>query len=527
MDAGSVAFRSQFGFEGGESLAAGQDRSSVAKAVASKRSVVSSVVGNTASVASVSNSSNIYEWSYELSGLDETFERSLGDPHASGTVFLRLLVLAAAELGCQDDVERMLLDDAPRKVLSTLREIKAATRATSSDFPVMASYENQQATFSTYLHKLLDTIYVTTKKLMYCLRLLRISKTYKQDKMGQLYVGDNTKRAMLQIISSASRVLQHELELHLVEPEVVQMSDVVEPRSRNRRESAGVASRSLLGGAQDAEESSADIIALDSATVCQPSVTLVAPVYQDIIAFSKRINKLLKEECNMEDNDIPKSQIVSTVERISQSDLLPLIQSHINQAMNDIQNNPALFAPTKIDGGMNDSTVHGASAIDGGHGGVQTRVASYNIVCAAATRCFNTIRPLLTYWLQLPQHGEAVVTILDRIIRGFASFAKQEVEGLSWKMYASDDKWKKAVMENMRVDAVFLEYRRSVYGDNCTTLEELLGLADPATASASASGSAVSASASRSKLTLNIGKEGSTISRLSGAYLIECIITFI
>jgi hypothetical protein len=470
----------------------------------------------------MSNSSNIYEWSYELNGLDEGFERSLGDPRVSGTVFLRLLVLAAAELGCQDDVERMLLDDAPRKVLSTLLEIKAATRATSSEYSMIPTQDYQQAIFSSYLHKLLDTIYVTIKKLMYCLRLLRISKSFKSDKNSQSYVSDNTKRAMLQIISSASRVLQHELELHLVEPEVVQMSDVIEPKSRNRRESTATASsRSLLGGTADTEE--ADAVSLDGTTVCLPSVTLVAPVYQDIIAFSKRINKLLKEECQMEDSDIPKSQIVSTVERISQSDLLPLIQSHINQAMNDIQNNPALFAPTAVDGGLGESSTHGASGL----GGVQTRVANYNIVCSAATRCFSTIRPLLTYWLQLPQHGEAVVTILDRIIRGFASFAKQEVEGLSWKMYSADEKWKKAVMENMRLDPVFLEYRRSVYGDNCTTLEELLGLADVA----SVPGSGVSSSLSRSKMgppyaMAAAAKDGAAFSRLSGKGILGSTMRF-
>lgn len=63
------------------------------------------------------------------------------------------------------------------------------------------------------------------------------------------------------------------------------------------------------------------------------------------MAFSRRIRKLLIEECSLSDSEIPPSKIVRTVERISQTELLPIIQSHVSRHMNDIQSDASYFCP--------------------------------------------------------------------------------------------------------------------------------------------------------------------------------------
>lgn len=97
-------------------------------------------------------------------------------------------------------------------------------------------------------------------------------------------------------------------------------------------------------------------------------------------------------------------------------------------------------------------------------------------VCVAAVKSLAAVKPLLTYWYQLPQHADAVVTIIDRAIRGFVSCAREQLENLTWKLQAADKTILKKITAGMNVDPFFLEYRRSVYGENCTCLEELLGM---------------------------------------------------
>lgn len=102
-------------------------------------------------------------------------------------------------------------------------------------------------------------------------------------------------------------------------------------------------------------------------------------------------------------------------------------------------------------------------------------------ISVAAVKCLSVVKPLLNYWYQLPQHSEAVVTIIDRAIRGFIASARDELENLNWKLQSSHKTALKNVLSGMSVDPFFAEYKRSVYGDNCTSVDELLGLRETST----------------------------------------------
>ena len=85
---------------------------------------------------------------------------------------------------------------------------------------------------------------------------------------------------------------------------------------------------------------------------------------------------------------------------------MPLIQSEVNAEMRDLQMDSLLFAPSSS--GVASAPVDG-EAMD---------------VCEAAKRCAAIIQPLYFHWAELPRHKDQVLTILDRIVRGFASTAR-------------------------------------------------------------------------------------------------------
>ena len=172
------------------------------------------------------NGASLTEWSMDLSEASEEIEKSLlPDPRAAGTMFIRLLVRAVGSLGVEDDVERMLLEDAPQKMVTTIRTLKAREKARVGDSSAL-SYDEQQNIFSGYIHKVLDAIYLSLRKLMYGLQLLRLSRNIRYGgSKGQWVANESTKKAIVEISVATAAVLQKELENHLVEQEVEAMSD--------------------------------------------------------------------------------------------------------------------------------------------------------------------------------------------------------------------------------------------------------------------------------------------------------------
>lgn len=66
-------------------------------------------------------------------------------------------------------------------------------RARIGDYTSLPS-DSQQMVFSDYIHKLLDAIYLSLKKLMYGLQLLRLSRSIRQGgSKGQSSANENTK----------------------------------------------------------------------------------------------------------------------------------------------------------------------------------------------------------------------------------------------------------------------------------------------------------------------------------------------
>jgi hypothetical protein len=145
---------------------------------------------------------------------------------------------------------------------------------------------------------------------------------------------------------------------------------------------------------------------------------------------------------------VPISSVLTYVHAFIEEELIPVIQSSVNSDMQEVQTNPQHFAlPTER--GNNQTSSRSK---------IEENPLSWATLC-----CARSAKPLFTYWLQLPQHRDMVVTILDRLIRGFASSAREELDALTWKLLANDDTYKKNASTGLKRDPFFVSYRQNLY----------------------------------------------------------------
>lgn len=145
---------------------------------------------------------------------------------------------------------------------------------------------------------------------------------------------------------------------------------------------------------------------------------------------------------------------------ILDNSLMPLIQSEVNSEMQELQMDNTLFSsrsshsgPTRMSSG-DDSDDHSK-------------------ICEAAQRCARVVNPLFYHWFELPQHQDMVLTILDRVVRGFISTAKEEVEALSWQFVSAEKRHQSAILGGLQKDPLLTAYRHQLY-EGKSTVEELL-----------------------------------------------------
>ena len=80
-------------------------------------------------------------------------------------------------------------------------------------------------------------------------------------------------------------------------------------------------------------------------------------------------------------------------------------------------------------------------------------------VCLGSISCVKTVRPLLNYWVHLPQHREHLVTIIERFFLGYSAASRQELEAVNWKMHSVNKKYFLSIIEIMKLDPLFKLYK--------------------------------------------------------------------
>jgi hypothetical protein len=414
--------------------------------------------------------------SFELSNLDEAGEAALVDRSSSLglSLFLRYLVRAVGELHYEQDAERMVLDSTKSRYLDVVRQLRerASLRRTKilqdlfrqADRDITGKIGLYEADlFTEYIKSLLEVSRSILTRLLYVLRLLSIMRKLRTGIENPYeYVLQVTNRdAVLSLWTHIEVCITRELQIHFVEKDIEDISDAVRNKKSSSDDEQDIDSdfqpvKGTLDYVFDEIGTSTD----DGAAIFTTSTRYAAPVYLPVVNFTDEIKKIMIKEGVIGERRAGQCQAVLVMLReFLGTDLVPLIQLSVNSSLREIQVNNLQFTVPSSSTGYD---------YQHGHKSQENHI----LICGAASICSTAANPLFRYWLQLPQHNEMVLTILERLIIGFIAAAKEEMESSGWSLIGYEENYRKKVGQCIRENILFLRYRASIYGSNINVIDK-------------------------------------------------------
>eukprot|EP00981_Chlorochromonas_danica_P006781 scaffold1490_cov162-Ochromonas_danica.AAC.27 len=483
-------------------------------------------------------SSAVFSWSLDLREVDESAEAVLLDPSSAGPLFIRLLVKTVHLLHCEEDVERMVLDNLQQSfidhVLVPFKDmVQSQLQAALNEMPAFGSEEEEVAfhgrVFCRYVSSLLDALLGMVQRLLYVCRLLAVSKDLHQETsnsqkssgtvlavaattpVAQMTANETSKKVILELWDDLESLLVREMRVHLLEMEVEKISDRPTsvqlpksfteqklsspfPSSTKGAQRRGRRASSLLGGEGEDDE---ERRLFEGWLVFKPSARHSASLFRKAVAYSIKCSRILKDNGLEEEpsdslktsspvptrgltvlesqarnamifassssgQPIQQNKVLLMLQQFLESELVPVIQSDVNQAIRELQLHAEYFAWNAQVSGL-ESWVPNPEA------------------CTVAWPMCET---LFRYWLQLFQHRTMVTVVIDRLIRGFALSAREARESSTFSFVSAEGSFNKQMCKVMRGDPLYWQYKQRVHGGR-RSLEEAL---QTASSSASVSG---------------------------------------
>lgn len=472
-------------------------------------------------------------YSLDLREIDESLEASLVDPSATGPLFIRLLVRAIGVMECEQDVERMVLDGLSKtfkhigvlKLRMTAVDLlkKEAARDITNPASTKKSMRSKgdkvheggrslnSRLFTSFMSSLLDSSFLTFKRALYLMKLMYVSTMQRVSSSSSSSLDPSTsttstihntidnnkhlseyhKRQLVSVWLDMENIVIQQMLIHLVEPEVQDISDSNDDVSSLDRGQSRSGGFELLEKEVDEDECVGDdavdlglegeLLPIKS-LIFVPSASHAAPVYRLVLTHSQQSAKIMAEY-KLEDmltsmqasrhppspsSDVGRPSILTAVQLFLERELIPVIQSTVNHGMREIQLNSQHFSVV-ADNDANRLLSY--SDKDLRKGGPSAEVVR---LCRASDICFHSMKPLFSYWLQLNQHRLMVSTVLERLVRGYASAAREEFENLTYNLTAiKQSSIHTSVMNSLRQDSVFKSYRGAVYAPSRVTAEDL------------------------------------------------------
>jgi hypothetical protein len=387
--------------------------------------------------------------------------------------------------------------------------------------------------FTGFIGLLLDASLLSLRRMVYLVKLLYVSRTQRaMDQAAGAVVSSVTghssidtpavavdmercikeqskKQVLLAWMGIEELVVQQMLS-HLVEPDVQDIVDMT-ANAIKRMEYNSAGDRGGAGGGggrgggdgflqlekgDDDDENNGEVT-----LIFTPSARHAAPIFKRIVTYSNVISKITKDnsledmrlsiltakqQLNKTATGINGKSALDVIQSFLESELIPVIQSTVNHGMREIQMNNQHFSVNIGDSG--NSNEHGninnggnrsggagtsASASGMGAGGSGGSGSDTVPLCYAAKLCCSSSKPLFSYWLQLHQHRNMVCTVLDRLIRGFASAAREEFEGLTFGCLTVTQEMHGTLINSTKMDPLFKTYRTKVYGAGKVTVDDL------------------------------------------------------
>ena len=376
---------------------------------------------------------------------------------------IRFLIKALGGLSYEEDGERMVLDSTIEQYEIVTKKIrdKALTRRNkmlrelydlnSTDAEVIERSEKDM--FLEYVQYLLLFSQKLLEKLLYVLKLgshmLEVRSTAARNGIPDEFeytLKNKYKAKVLKIWNAIENMLISELRMHFVDKSIGDISDIASHTPTKPR----------LG--LDKNEDAEDILH----PIFSTSAQMASPIYSDIQKFSTNVSKLLVSE-NVIEKD-RKSDVLIMLDKFLEADLFPLVQLGANTSLREIQMNNELFCMNVIEAEFNRFSTKQSFA-----------EARENTSCKAAYLCANAFSDIFVYWLELRAHDEVLVIILERLIIGFVSAAKDEMESLCWKFLSFNNDVKKQLKDHVKESMEYKSYATGNYGK---FIEDVAGLSN-------------------------------------------------
>jgi hypothetical protein len=381
--------------------------------------------------------------------------------------------------------------------------------------------------YTSFVGSLLDGTLMTLRRMLYLLKLLYVSKTMRSSEGGygaalsSAHVDvdrafkEHNKRQVLSAWMGIEDLVIQQMLSHLVEPDVAGITDSGTGRAEGLISKYGSQNRDgfllLEKGDHDVHEDG------DVELIFTPSARHAAPIFRRVVSYAHLTGKILRENALEESKTILQASrphlsplagspvksgsassvsspgqsngILEVIQSFLESELIPVIQSTVNHGMREIQMNNAHFSvrfnsatlPQLVDaadeGAEEEAAVPGTAAVKSPS--PQKRAVSDAVpLCYAAQLCVSAAKPLFSYWLQLHQHRSMVSTVLDRLIRGFASAAREELEGLTYSCVTMTlENVHSQLMQATKLDPLYKAYRIKMFGPNKASVDDLFGSA--------------------------------------------------
>ena len=344
------------------------------------------------------------------------------------------------------------------------------------------------------------------RRLLLFLRLLHMSKLKASATGADLSLRKSTGLAVLSLWNDIETQIFHELSIHFTEQSVELISDKA-PISRDQiallKKGRERVNSDVTERRSDNDEEKNSFLLLEqsnSSPLFPSSAQLAAPIYKEVVASSESAYRLLCSDISFEylvgeDKEGNSVRTCSklldllkhfleeeyvnfylpcffylTVVHVLTFRLMPVVLGAVNKVMRELQTNNELFLPPTQ---LQTSSYSSSRAREG--------------INNATRMVFDSLGPLFPLYLDLPQHRDATLTILDRSIRGFISIAREELEAISFKYRSSRAVVMKSIVYGMTQDPIFAAYKTFMFEGKCSSLEELSQLYIPNLSVASAS----------------------------------------
>lgn len=372
----------------------------------------------------------------DLQSFDEAAEAAaVVDSSGSNQFYIRLLVKTISLLQCEEDAERLLLDRLPQRFCDYyLRQLRSVVQQQISTFFTTTSFEEeffvQSKVLARYISFLLDSVLEVMRRLSVVIKLLAQSKAQRLHTSENV---SNTLNSQLVFIwASMEDAVNYEIQIHLVESDVEKISDRVHnlPVSLCLDEDFSVHTEQRL--------------------LLSPSSRHASLLFRRVVDYNIAALSLLRESFAIETNQT--RPVLTSMQQFLESEFIPLIQSTVNQEIR------AMMLDT--DGSFTSR-----------RGGDEDTKQP----CLAARTTSETAEELLHHYQELFQHRDMVVVVLDRLVRGFLSAAKDHKENIlfPWKFLMNLPI--KTAMQVCREDNAFSVFKYAIFGGK-PTLEEFCGL---------------------------------------------------